>query len=481
MLLKRFYDESLAQASYLVGSTNTGEAVVIDPNRDIEQYVRAAAVHHQRITHVAETHIHADFVSGARALAARTGARLVLSGEGGPDWQYAFAQGDGALVVRDGDSVLAGDIRLDVIATPGHTPEHVIFTVTDTSSANRPMGIFTGDFVFVGDVGRPDLLERAAGVANSMEGAARQLYRSLQKMRVHEDFLQLWPGHGAGSACGKSLGAVPSTTLGYERRFNWAFSVHEEDEFVRMVLEGQPEPPKYFAAMKRINRDGPPVNDGAAREMRRLDAASLQSLLQLGADGPLVVDTRAPREFGSSFVRGTINIPAGKSFTTWAASLLAYDRDIVLLIEGDNEAHARALASALSLVGLDRVTAWAGRALREEWQRADHPLAQIPTIESTAVGTRPDLFVIDVRSDAEWQAGHIPGAKHLSLGTLIEKSGRLPRNLPIVVHCQGGTRSSIAASLLHANGFTEVINLPGGFAEWKAAGLPVETEDPGKG
>jgi hydroxyacylglutathione hydrolase len=213
--------------------------------------------------------------------------------------------------------------------------------------------------------------------------------------------------------------------------------------------------------------------------MRRLDAAALQTLLQPAAK-TLVVDTRAPREFGNSFVRGTINIPAGKSFTTWAGSLLTYDRDIALLIEGDDEVHAKALARALSLVGLDRVTAWGGRALREEWQRAGHPLAQIPTIESTAVGTRPDLFVIDVRSDAEWQAGHIPGAKHLFLGTLIEKSGRLPRSLPIVVHCQGGTRSSIAASLLHANGFTEVINLPGGFAEWKAAGLPVETEDPGK-
>jgi hydroxyacylglutathione hydrolase len=460
-----------------VGSTTTDDAIVIDPNLDFEQYIKAAADERLRITYVAETHIHADFVSGARALAAQTGARLLLSGEGGNDWKYAFAAEDGAHLLHDGDAVRVGDVQLDVIHTPGHTPEHIVLVVTDTSSANCPMGIFTGDFVFVGDVGRPDLLERAAHVAGSMDGAARQLFHSLRRLRDRDDYLQLWPGHGAGSACGKSLGAVPSTTLGYERRFNWAFSINDEDEFVRMVLAGQPEPPKYFASMKHINRDGPPASTPGTRTPRRLDVASLEDMLRLGEAGPTVVDTRPPRAFGGGFVRGTINIPAGKSFTNWAGTLLPADRDIALIIDGNDEQRAQSLAKELLLIGFGRVTAWGGRALLDEWQRSGRELEQIPTVESAALATRPDLFVIDVRGDAEWDAGHIPGAKHLFLGTLLETSARLPRDLPIVVHCQGGSRSSIAASLLHANGFTDVINLPGGFGEWKAAGLPVETSE----
>ncbi|MCE2803269.1 MAG: MBL fold metallo-hydrolase, partial [Gemmatimonadetes bacterium] len=262
MFLKRFYDDGLAQASYLLGCAKTGEAIVIDPNRDLQPYLDTAAAEKLTITHVTETHIHADYVSGSRELAQRAGAKLFLSAEGGPDWQYAFAKEAGAVLVHDGDIITVGNITIEVMHTPGHTPEHLSFLVTDTAAANEPIGIATGDFVFVGDVGRPDLLEKAAGVANTMAAGARQLYQSLERFRALPDFVQVWPGHGAGSACGKSLGAIPTSTVGYEKRFNWGVGTTSETAFIAGVLEGQPEPPLYFAEMKRINRDGPAILGG---------------------------------------------------------------------------------------------------------------------------------------------------------------------------------------------------------------------------
>lgn len=261
MLLRYLYDTNLAQASYLVGCQRTGEALVVDPNRETARYLEVAEREGLRITAVTETHIHADFLSGARQLAARAGARLLLSDEGGPDWLYGFEH-EG---LRDGGTFMVGNVRIQVMHTPGHTPEHLAFLLTDTANADEPMGLFTGDFLFVGDIGRPDLLETAAGVAATKEPSARTLFRSLQKVRGLPDWLQVWPGHGAGSACGKALGAVPSTTLGYELRFNWAFGIEDENEFVRQVLKGQPEPPRYFAEMKRINRDGPPILNGLSK------------------------------------------------------------------------------------------------------------------------------------------------------------------------------------------------------------------------
>jgi hydroxyacylglutathione hydrolase len=239
MLLERYYDESLAQASFLVGCERTREAIVIDPNRDVARYVKAAAARRMTIRYVTETHIHADYLSGARGLAEAARATLLLSGHGGADWSYRFADGDGVRLVQEGDEITLGAVRLRVLHTPGHTPEHVAFLVTDTAAGDAPMGIVTGDFVFVGDVGRPDLLEKAANVRGSMEQSARQLYASLQRLRTFPDYLQLWPGHGAGSACGKALGAVPQTTLGYERVVNPAFQQATEAEFVRWVLAGR--------------------------------------------------------------------------------------------------------------------------------------------------------------------------------------------------------------------------------------------------
>jgi hydroxyacylglutathione hydrolase len=268
MILKRFYNEPLAQASYLIGCAATGEALVIDPNRDIDQYLEEARASRLHITHVTETHIHADFVSGARELAARSGARLYLSAEGGDDWQYEFRAEPNVEPVRDGDRFKVGNIIVDVMHTPGHTPEHIIFFITDGAAADEPIGVVTGDFVFVGDVGRPDLLEKAAHVKGSMERGARELFSSLQRFKRQPDYLQIWPGHGAGSACGKGLSAIPHSTVGYERKFNWAFAIESEAEFAAAGLAGQPEPPRYFGEMKRINREGP-------RPLRRSAAAAL--------------------------------------------------------------------------------------------------------------------------------------------------------------------------------------------------------------
>src|SRR5687768_5191925 len=289
MLLRRFYDPKLAQASYLVACGRSGEAIVIDPNRDADQYVRAAESEGVRIRFVTETHIHADFVSGSRELAAATGARIYLSGEGGADWGYDFAGDDGTVIVRDGDLIDVGDIRLSVMHTPGHTPEHLTFLVTDRAVADEPMGAVTGDFLFVGDVGRPDLLERAAKVQGTMRAGARALFASLKRFAALPDCLPIWPGHAAGSACGQRSRAVPHSSLGYERRFNWAFASADEDEFVRQVLQGQPEPPEYFAEMKRVNKRGPRVIGTLVRPSR-LEASEVVAVVSSGAT---LVDTRA--------------------------------------------------------------------------------------------------------------------------------------------------------------------------------------------
>ena len=471
MLLKRFYDDRLAQASFLVGCQATGEALVLDANRDADQYIAAARAEGLRITHVTETHIHADFVSGSRELASRTGATLLLSGEGGTDWQYGFAKDAAATILHDGDSFMVGNLRFDIMHTPGHTPEHLTFIVTDTPATLRPMGAFTGDFIFVGDVGRPDLLERAAHVEGTMEASARQLFTSLRRFAQQPDYLQLWPGHGAGSACGKALGAVPQTTLGYERIANWAFGITDEDEFVRAVLAGQPEPPAYFAHMKRINRDGPVVLGGWP-EPPTLDLASLPQVL---ASRIPVVDLRPAREFAEGHIPGTLNIPLNKSFTTWAGSLLPYDREIALIVP-DGAGRAADAIRALAMICLDRVkglfpasavSAWGARAELQEVPQAD---------AATVAARNGEVTIVDVRGQAEWDAGHIPGAVHLSLGTLPSRLDELPRDTPLVLQCQSGGRSSIASALLQANGFDNVTNMRGGIRGWREAGLPVDQE-----
>jgi hydroxyacylglutathione hydrolase len=479
VLLRRFYDDKLAQASYLVGCEFSREALVLDPNRDAEQYVRAAKAAEMRITHVAETHIHADFVSGSRELVRRTGAALYLSAEGGDDWSYLYADEDGARLLENGDTFDVGTVRVEARHTPGHTPEHLSFIVTDTRGADRPMGIFTGDFVFVGDVGRPDLLERAVRVPGTMDAAARTLFAALQEFKRLPDYLQVWPGHGAGSACGKSLSAMPQSTVGYEIRFNWALGVAKEDEFVRLVLAGQPDPPKYFAEMKRVNRDGHRVLGGFAKPAR-VDPARLAEVIAAGA---IVVDTRRTADYAAGHVPRTMNIPFTSSFITRAGWLVPYGRDVYLLVGDAGQAPADVAAAAardLSLIGLDGVVGYFDAVALADASR----LEKIPQMNSRELAERlgdarpPAVIVLDVRERVEWEGGHIAGALNVPLGHLTDRVAELDRDRPLVLHCQSGGRSSVAASVLRAHGFSNVINLTDGFAGWQRRGLPIERPTP---
>ena len=478
MFVKRFFEPSIAQSSYLIGCARTGESIVIDANRDIEQYIEAAAREGLRITHVTETHIHADYVSGSRELAQTAGARLLLSDEGGVDWKYQFAGDGGGLskvhcqLLHDGDRIAVGNVCLDVLHTPGHTPEHLTFLITDGAAADKPIAAVTGDFVFVGDVGRPDLLERAAQYAGTMDASARTLWRSLQKFATLDDWLQLWPGHGAGSACGKGISAIPSSTLGYERRFNWAFSVKDENEFVARVLAGQPEPPKYFASMKRINKEGPPILGGFHLPPRQPDEA-LDARL---ASGALVIDTRPAAAYASGHVTGTINIPLNSSFVTWMGWLVPATADVYLILGDESAAALREVMRLLSLIGIDSVTGYFGELVIERVKVKGGTLKAIVQVSPTELASDiqyPDTIVLDVRGAAEWEAGHLHGALHIPLGYLLDRVDEIPRTKTVVTQCQSGARSSIAASLLEQHGFKRVLNLRGGIAAWRAAGLPI--------
>ena len=474
MILKRFYDPKLAQASYLIGCGKTGESIVIDANRDIEQYLAMAKSENARISHVSETHIHADFVSGSRELAARTGARLFLSDEGGADWRYGFSAESKAELLRDGSVLMVGNIRIDVLHTPGHTPEHIAFLITDTAAATVPIALVSGDFVFVGDVGRPDLLEKAARVKGTMDQAARTLFQSLQRFKSQPDYLQIWPGHGAGSACGKGLSAIPHSTVGYERLFNWAFAVTDEDEFVRQVLAGQPDPPTYFAEMKRINRDGPRVLGGFAQPAP-VEANRLGDLL---AGNSAVIDTRPAAEYAAGHVPGTLNIPLNKSFNTWAGWLVRYDQDIYLIVnDKDSREKVAEAVKDLAMIGLDRVAGYLNIGAAKSGAERDGGMTAIPQMQ---VGELAQLMkdgkvtVIDVRAKSEWDAGHLPGGRNIPLGHLAEHTAELPKDRLLVLQCQSGGRSAIAASLLRSRGFTNVANLVGGFQAWAKQGYEVK-------
>ena len=465
MLLERYYDESLAQASYLIGCERTREAIIIDPNRDVERYLRAAEARRLRIAYVAETHIHADYLSGAWQLAAMAPEKplLLLSAYGGDDWSYRYAKAAGARLVSDGETLVVGEVRVRVMHTPGHTPEHISFLITDTATSDKPLGLVSGDFLFVGDVGRPDLLEKAANVAGTMESSARHLFQSLKRLKELPDYLQVWPGHGAGSACGKSLGALPQTTLGFERLYNPALQHEDEDAFVEWILKDQPEPPPYFAKMKQLNRDGPP--EYWPEELPELHLAAID----LQTTKPWVVDLRNTREFARGHRAGSINIPMSKSFVTYAGTVLTYSNPIILIARSAEQANAA--RRELSLIGMDEVLGWIP--LVSFAMMNDNEIVQ--SIAPEVLGERMKqgkLRVIDVRGRSEWDDGHIPGAEHIYLGHLTEASASFKRRDEIVVHCQTGARSSVAASLLMSLGFLNVVDLPAGFAGWRKAGLP---------
>jgi hydroxyacylglutathione hydrolase len=471
MIFVRLYDEELAQASYLIGCAAAGTAVVIDPNRRADQYIAAAEDAGLTIAAITETHIHADFVSGTRELASRTGARVFLSGSGPAEWQYEFRGENGVTLLNDGDRFAVGGVELTAVHTPGHTPEHLSFLVTDRALAQEPMGIVTGDFVFVNDVGRPDLLERAASVVGSAAAGARQLFNSLAWFKTLPDHLQIWPGHGAGSACGKGMSAVPQSTVGYERRFNWALLASNQEEFVREVLAGQPEPPRYFATMKRINRSGPAIL-GAMTLPERLSEHRLAPLL---AGAAVVVDTRPAAEFASRHIPGTLSIPHNKSFPTWAGSLLPYDRDLYLITPSDGPGHLGRVIRSLLMIGLDRVPGYFGPEVFDLWLREGKELGRVEQLSVGDLAAKQrQLLVLDVRGRSEWDAGHLPGAVHIPLAELPDRLSEVPLGTPIAVHCQVGGRSSIAVGLLKAAGRSSVSNVTGGFEAWTAAGFPLQ-------
>lgn len=475
MLLKRFYHEGLAQASYLLGCQETGEAIVVDPNRDPQPYIAAASQNGLRITDVTETHIHADYLSGARELARATGARLLLSAEGGDDWQYAFAGADGATLLRDADRITLGNVWIDVVHTPGHTPEHLTLVVTDTPASKHPVGAFTGDFLFVGDVGRPDLLERAANIEGTMRAGAAQLFDSLQRfVSRYPDHLQVWPGHGAGSACGKALGAVPQSTLGYEKLANWALQLRDREAFVQEVLAGQPEPPTYFASMKRLNRAGPAIL-GRRAPLAELPISAVADAI---ASGTRVVDVRHGTAFAAGFIPGTISVPLNRSFLSYVGWIIGTEENVVLVSGDADGASARAAAGELSMIGIDRVTGWVGPdAITEaRVQQGLDTFANVRPAELQAARATDEIQLVDVRTRSEWDAGHIPGALHIPLGQLEQRLGELDPARAVAVSCQSGSRSSIGASLLKARGFRDVTHLRGGFSAWVDAGLPATSD-----
>ncbi|WP_304458256.1 MBL fold metallo-hydrolase [Alicyclobacillus sendaiensis] len=470
MYLRRFYDEGLAHASYLVGCQETGEACVIDPARDVEPYVRTAKSEGLRIVAALETHIHADFVSGARELAEVAGAAICVSDEGPPEWKSEYVQAYPHRLLKDGDELHFGNVRLVVMHTPGHTPEHVSYLLYDgKASPDVPMALFSGDFVFVGDVGRPDLLERVAGESGSSEALARQMFRSLRKFEALPDHVQVLPAHGAGSACGKALGAVPSSTVGYEKLVNWALQHTDEDAFVRALLAGQPEAPVYFARMKQVNKRGPrPLKELGHPARVELSPEKLRAWRESG----IVLDVRPADAFAKRHLAGSLNIPWNKSFVTWAGWLLNADQPIHLLAA---DGVAPDVIRALRSIGIDDVVDFADPAAVE--RAAPDDVASYANVSPEEVRGALDtrgVWLLDVRNPDEWEAGHLPQAHHIPLSKLAARIHDVPRDQPVYVYCRTGGRSAIAASVLQAHGVADVRNMVGGYTAWRAKGFPVE-------
>lgn len=461
MLLKYFYDDTLAQASYMVGCQATGEALVIDPARDIRPYLQAAEEAGLSITHVTETHIHADFVSGSRELSARTGARMYLSDMGDADWKYGFVN-EHTVLLHDGDMWMVGNIKIEVLHTPGHTPEHISFMITDTAAADKPIGVFTGDFLFVGDIGRPDLLDEAAGFVDTRFKGAHQQFANVQRFKQMPDYLQIWPAHGAGSACGKALGAIPSSTLGYEKLFNPAFQFEDENGFVDWLLADQPEAPRYFAQMKHINKVGPELlkNLPPVQHVSEFDAIANQDAQ--------IVDARNLPDFARAHLPRTMNVPATtRSFNTYVGWYVDYGTPFYLIShEGDVERLTRELYA----IGVDNIVGYFTPDV------INGKAVELPQISAEELHARmSEVHIVDVRGRKEHEEKHIEGARNIPMGYIVRHLDELPREETLVTHCASGLRSQVVASLLHKHGFANTVNLQGGIEAWIAAGLPTET------
>ena len=453
MFFKQFYLGCLAHASYLIGSD--GEAAVVDPRRDVDTYIDEAKERGFRIRHVIETHLHADFVSGHRELARRTGAKIYFGAKAGAQFDY--------VPVNDGDEIRMGDVVLRFLETPGHTPESVSILVVDRSVSDVPKAVLTGDTLFIGDVGRPDLL----GSKMSAQELAGMLYDSLHdKLLALPDSVEVYPAHGAGSLCGRNISSETSSTIGQQRQFNYALKPMPKEEFVRMMTTDLPEAPAYFSRDVAINRGGA-SELGELPEPAALEARDVETLQRKGAT---VLDTRSAAQYGTGHVPGSLHIGLSGQFASWAGALVSPGTPMLIVAEDEDQVREARLR--LARVGLENVAGYlAGGIL--EWDRAGLPLASMEQVSVEELKARlPEgIRVVDVRRPGEWQAGHIPEAVHHPLNTIAQDTGDLRKDEPVAVICAGGYRSSIATSILERKGFTRVTNVVGGMAAWTGSGL----------
>jgi hydroxyacylglutathione hydrolase len=467
MFFHQRFIPGLAIASYMVGDEKAKQVAVIDPTRDVDEYVRIARAEGLHITHVLETHVHADFVSGSAELKARLGGepKVVVSGMGGREWTPPYAD----VVVKDGDEVKLGAVRLRAMHTPGHTPEHLTWALyDDTRSADTPWLLFTGDFVFVGDVGRPDLL----GPEQRKE-LAHQLYHSLfDVLPALPDFTEVFPGHGAGSLCGKAIGSRRSSTLGFERRFNHSLQKADEAQWTNTLLKDMPLAPPYFRRMKEVNARGPEILGSELPGQRRISAAEIHRRL---CPQCMVVDVRPKEAFAAAHIPGAINIPLGQNLPTWAGWVLPYDKRLVIVPEDANDMPE--VVTHLIRVGLDEIQGYMEDGM-DAWENQGFEIAHLETMSVQELDSRLRQsangrpFVLDVRTETEWKGGHIDGALHVHGGVLKDRYQEVPKDRPVAVICGTGYRGSIAASFLQSLGYTQVSNVLGGMSAWKAAGLP---------
>jgi glyoxylase-like metal-dependent hydrolase (beta-lactamase superfamily II)/rhodanese-related sulfurtransferase len=465
MILKQFYLQCLAHASYLIGDEQSRTAAVVDPQRDVDQYLAFAAEQGLRIEHVFLTHFHADFVAGHLELRDRAGAKIYLGAAARAEFPFT--------PLHDGDVVTLGRVRLKALETPGHTAESISLVVYDDErSATEPQAVLTGDTLFVGDVGRPDLRVALGWSANELGGL---LYDSLRtKLLALPDSTAVYPAHGAGSLCGKALGKETVSTIGEQRRANYALQPMSKEAFVELVTADQPDAPSYFTYDAVLNTQERATLD---ETLERISALKLEQVLALQAVGAQVVDTRDPAEFAAAHMAGSINIGLGGQYATWAGTVLSREHPIVIIADPGREHEA---AMRLGRIGFDQVVGYLEDGLRSVESRpelmtsTERLSAQVAAdrVASAPPGEAP--IVIDVRAPAERQQKRIPGSVGMPLNHLSERLSELPADRPLLVHCAGGYRSSIAASLLQRHGFTKVSEIAGGIAAWDAGKLPVE-------
>ncbi len=460
---RQFYLGCLAQASYMIGSE--GLAAVVDPRRDIEIYLEEAAARGLAIRHVIETHLHADFVSGHRELAAATGATIHVSRAANAAYPHD--------PVGEGSEIRVGGARLRVLETPGHTRDSICLLLFETPDAADPSAVLTGDTLFIGDVGRPDLAAAAGGQAAdpaaSARGQAGQLYDSLHgKLLALPDAVVVWPGHGAGSMCGRNLSNETSSTIGEQRRVNYALQPMARQAFVDMMTTDLPEIPAYFGRDVQLNREGPAL----VGELAALAPLSPEETARRAAAGAVVLDTRTSAAFGTAHVPGSVHIGLDGQFASWAGTLVPAGTPIVLVTEG--EAEAEEARMRLSRVGLDDVAGYLGGGIAA-WSASGRPVSSTEqiTVDELAARLREDRCrILDVRRPGEWRDAHIAGAVARPLAEFDANLPDAAVEKPLAIICAGGYRSSIAASLLERGGRGGVVNVVGGMAAWNAAGLP---------